>query len=378
MTAKYPFYFKLACILVAILIIGHLVSLGELILVPLCLGALFATLLLPVARFFEHKLRFSRSLAAIVSTVLMTALIAGILFVIGHQLARLSNDWPEFQQHFEESFTSIKQWIDQTFGVSVKEQNNYLSKTKGTAFDKGSVLLGVTLLSLSSIVLLVIFTFLFTFFMLIYRKHIVKFLVINFQESHHPTVMEVVTEIQYVVKKYLVGLIIQMVIVGTLVFIALTIIGVKYAWLIGLISGIFNVLPYIGILISLVIACFIAFGTTSITSVIFVIISYLIIHSIDGNYIMPKIVGSKVKINSMIAMIGIVIGEMLWGIAGMFLAIPMIAVFKIVMDRIHETKAWGYLLGEDDEEPPMFSSAIKRMFKGKEKKTEIKLDELKD
>ena len=79
-------------------------------------------------------------------------------------------------------------------------------------------------------------------------------------------------------------------------------------------------------------------------------ISIVVIHAIDGNIVMPKVVGSKVKINSLIVIVGLVVGEMLWGISGMLLTIPILAILKIVFDRIDNTKAWGYLMGEDDDD----------------------------
>ena len=367
-----PFYLKLTCYLIVIIALGYLMSIGQTILVPIILGILFAILLLPVARFFERRLRFSRSMASIFTTILFNVVLAGIIFIIGRQLTTVANDWPDFQEHFQEGFNDIMIWIQDTFGISMKDQSAYISQTTGKAVTRGGEIIGVTLLSLSSVILLLVFTFLFTFFMLMYRKHLAKFMLINFKEEYHPVVMEVLEQIQFMVKKYLIGLVIQMVIVSGLVFIALTIIGVKYAWLIALISGLINVLPYIGIFTALLIAVIVTFGTSPVSSVIFVIIAYVIIHAIDGNYVMPKIVGSKVKINSLIAMLGIVIGEHLWGIAGMFLAIPMIAIMKIVFDRIHELKAWGYLLGEEeDEEAPLFSSALGSIFKTGKKEISI-------
>jgi putative permease len=158
--------------------------------------------------------------------------------------------------------------------------------------------------------------------------------------------MEGVTHIQYIIRKYIAGLALQMIIVSALTCIALEIIGVKYAFLLGLLTGILNVIPYIGIFISLLLSVLITFATADATHVLFVVIAIVAIHLVDGNYIMPKIVGSKVKLNTLVSVLGLVIGEMIWGITGMFLAIPVIAIIKVVFDRVEGLKPWGMVLGE--------------------------------
>ncbi len=142
--------------------------------------------------------------------------------------------------------------------------------------------------------------------------------------------------------------------VSLLVFIVLSLIGVKYSLLLALITGVFNVLPYVGIFSSMLIIAILTFATSSFTHVVLVIIALIVVHMIDSNFIVPKIVGSKVKVNSLFAMLSIIIGEMIWGISGMFLAIPILAIVKIVMDRIKELKPWGFLLGEEDSKDGVY------------------------
>jgi predicted PurR-regulated permease PerM len=139
-----------------------------------------------------------------------------------------------------------------------------------------------------------------------------------------------------------------MAIVATLTCVALEIIGVKYAFLLGLITGILNVIPYVGIFISLLLSVVVTFATADAGQVLFVAIAMACIHLIDGNYIMPKIVGSKVKLNTLTAVLGLVVGEMMWGITGMFLSIPVIAIAKVIFDRVDGLKPWGMVLGEDE------------------------------
>jgi predicted PurR-regulated permease PerM len=161
------------------------------------------------------------------------------------------------------------------------------------------------------------------------------------------------------VKKYLVGLILQMAIVSIMALIAFSVMGIKYSFMLAIITGVLNILPYIGILVALIISVLITFATASATKVLLVISAYIIIHLIDGNIVMPKIVGSKVKVNSLVVVIGLIIGEMMWGIFGMLLTIPSLAILKIVFDRVESLKPWGFLLGEENNEIPLITEREK-------------------
>lgn len=158
-----------------------------------------------------------------------------------------------------------------------------------------------------------------------------------------------VTEIRVMTKKYIFGLCLQVLIVSILSSIVLTVLGVKYAVLLAVLTGLLNVIPYLGICISLLISCFIAFATGTPSTCVYVAIGYIAVHIIDGNIVLPFVVGSKVKINALFSFIGIILGEHLWGIAGMFLCIPAIAIIKIIFERVDGLKPWGKLLGEEEK-----------------------------
>ena len=349
-----PFYVKLACVLISILLLGYLAKIGDTILIPMILGLLFALLLIPLSNFMERRLHFPRTLAGILSVILFFGVLGYGLFLLASQLTLLKEDFPAFKQQIMDGVGNLQTWVSQQFGIQHKDQIDFINKTASKSVDSGTLFLGTFILSLSSIFILFVFTFLYTFFLLIYRGHIVKFLLFANRVNDRPVVLDVVNQIQYVVKKYLIGLLIQMSLVSLLVFITLSLIGVKYSLLLALITGVFNVLPYVGIFSSMLIIAILTFATSSFTHVILVILALIVVHMIDSNFIVPKIVGSKVKVNSLFAMLSIIIGEMIWGISGMFLAIPILAIVKIVMDRIKELKPWGFLLGEENSKDEVY------------------------
>jgi predicted PurR-regulated permease PerM len=369
MNQTYPFYLKLSSILISIVILGFIAIIGQQILIPMVLGLLIAILLMPLSRFMEKRLRLPRSVSSILASLLALAIIGGVIYVLSLQVAKLANDWPQFQKQFTDLIDDIQGWISRTFGVRRKDQLLYFNDTAKKSISTGTAILEKALTSIGYVLMLTAFTFLFTLFFLLYRTHLLKFLVASFSETYHKTVFEIIDNIQFMVKKYLVGLFLQMLIVTILSLIAYTIIGVKYNFMLAILTGILNILPYIGIFTALLIGALITFATSGVSHVLFIVIAIVVIHAIDGNIIMPRVVGSKVKINSLIVIIGLVIGEMLWGIAGMLLTIPVLAIMKIVFDRVEGLQSWGFLMGED-EEVPIFKSTFDKYFLVKKTKIE--------
>ncbi len=285
------------------------------------------------------------SMIALLSLVLG---ISAVFTLLGSQVTKLAQDWPAFKSQVISATADLQRWISITFHINADEQISYLTDSATKAVDTGTTLLGMTLLSVSSILLFLLFIFLYTFFILLHRRLLLKFIVSVFSEQHTATVYEVVGQVQYIVKKYIVGLFLQMLLVTLLSCIAFWAIGIKYAFLLGLITGLFNLIPYIGIVTALLLTVLITFATATTTDILFVLVAVIAIHLVDSNYIMPKIVGSKVKINTLIALLGLVLGEMIWGITGMFLSIPVIAIIKVIFDRVEGLKPWGMVLGDEE------------------------------
>lgn len=348
-----PFVAKLALILLSILMLGYLAILGKSLLSPLFFSLLMAFLLLPLANFLERKLRFKRSIAAITSVILMIAIIYALGYFLIDQLSELWTDWPLLVKQVTEGFENTRLWIVKTFHYNIGNTRNLMNIDNAEkALATSATVIGSTLLTLSSSLLFLAFTLLFTFFILNYRRLLYTFLTTVFAEEHKTRVTDIVREIQRIIKKYIIGLFLQMLIVTLLMIIALTFLGVKYAILLGLIAGIFNIIPYLGISTALLISALITFATAGAAKAFLVILIFIGVHTIDGNILMPLVVGSKVKINALFAFIGIVVGEMIWGISGMFLCIPYLAMLKIIFERVDGLNAWGILLGEEAKASP--------------------------
>lgn len=344
-----PFYIKLACVLFILVTLCYIVIVAKEILSPLIFSCLFSILLLPLAAFLENKVRLPRSAASMLSVLILLGSIGIILYVIGSQVSGLAQDWPQFQQQLSKSINTIQDWVANTLHIDATKQLTYVHSATNKMMSSGTAVVSATLLSLSSMLLFFVFTFIYTFFFLLYRRLIMRFLESVFLDENKKIVHDIIEQVQYIIRKYIIGLLIEMAIVATVVCLVFLVLGVKYAVLLGLITGLFNIIPYIGIFTALVISSLITFATAAVASkVIFVVVTLIIVHLIDSNVLLPVIVGSKVRINALITVLGVIIGEMVWGIPGMFLSIPVIAVLKIIFDRVESLRSWGIILGDEE------------------------------
>lgn len=372
---KVPFVIRLACVLFSIIAITYISIVGKSILVPLVIGFLVAMLLLPVANFQERKLKFPRIVSSLISPILFSLAVIAVFFFIGTQMAQFTEDLPEFQQQIEKLFHEAQVFVYDRFGVSEEEQINYIQKNAEEVLKRGSGVVGTALTSVTSMLASSTFVFLGVFFFLLYRSHLVKFLIWCFPPSDQSKVREVINEIQSIIKQYIFGLLIQVIAVSSLMFIAYSIIGIKYALLFAVLCGVLNLIPYIGIFSATLLAAVVTLATGDPIQALWVVIAVIVVNSIDGNIITPKIIGSKVALNSFVVLFGIVIAESIWGIAGMFLAIPVLAIFKIIFDNVDGLRPYGFVLGEDNAPTPLFEKYYdKYLYRRKPKEEELPED----
>jgi predicted PurR-regulated permease PerM len=169
--------------------------------------------------------------------------------------------------------------------------------------------------------------------------------------------VEVLNESKSLIQNYLIGLLIEAAIVATLNSTLLLLIGIDYAVMIGIICALLNFIPYVGGLIASVMTMIFALVTKSPFAAVLVLGAHLLVQLIDNNFIVPKIVASKVRINALASIIVVLIGGQLAGVPGMFLSIPITAIVKVICDRVESWKPIGFLLG--DTMPPLGKSIFK-------------------
>jgi len=188
---------------------------------------------------------------------------------------------------------------------------------------------------------------LYIFLLLYYQPIILEFIHRLFIKSDKSKVNQIVNQTKTVIQRYLTGLIIEAILIAIMEIVTLLIFGIDYAILLGIIGALLNMIPYIGGIIAVALPMMVALVTkTNGWTAIYILIIYYIIQLIDNNFIVPKIVASKVKINALFSILAVFIGNAMWGVPGMFLSIPLLAIIKLICDNIDPLKPWGFLLGD--------------------------------
>ena len=347
MGSKYPFYFRATVILFGMVLFVYLLFMLRGILVPLAFAVMISILLNPLVSKLEQK-KIPKVIAIIISLVIATVFLAGIMIFISSQIVTFSENKAVLQQRFSDLFSHFQLWLQRHYSFPLAKQKQWISEASNNLKPLLASTLGTALDTLSVIVLLPVYVFL----VLYYKTLILNFLYEVFAERNSKEVGFVLQQSQGAIQSYMVGLLLEAIIVAALNSIALLILGVDYALLLGVIGAILNVLPYIGGIIAIALPIIIASITKDgYSTQIGIIIAYMLIQFIDNNIIFPRIVSSKVKINALVTLVMVLLGGSLWGLAGMFLSIPIIATLKIIFDRIEELKPWGKILGT---EVPLF------------------------
>ncbi len=344
-----PFYERFALIIIGLVVFGYLIEAGKQILDPLVFGFLFAILLLPVSSFFEKKLRMPRSVSSFLSITLLVSFVSGIVYLVSNQISYLTTDWPMLKKQVAESIDNIKLWVSYALHIDTEEQTVYVTNTTKKIVSTGTEVISTAFGAVSSLTLFYIFIIIFTFFILFYRRLLYRFMLSVFTEEHEVVVKDIIRNVKNTLRQYILGLLIEMVVVAGVACALFWFIGIKYAVLLGIIVGLFNIIPYLGIFAALLLSVMITFATGPVINAVWVGVSITGIHVVDSKYLLPIIVGSKVRLNAFITFMAIILGEMMWGLSGMVLSIPVIVIIKIVFDRIDGLKPWGYLLGGDYE-----------------------------
>jgi len=338
---EYPFYLQATVTLFGLVLITYILfTLGD-ILVPFSFAILFAVLLNPLCTWLQRKL--SKVLAVIVTLLIAILVIGGILYFLTLQIAQFGQELPTLKSKFNSLIDVLGHFIEHHFGLPIAKQAALIKQ----ALNSSPALIGQTLGSVISTISVIVIIPVYIFLMLYYKTLIVNFVYEVFKEKYSQRVSEILKETKSAIQTYIAGLLIEMIIVSSLNSVALMLLGVKYAILLGFIGGILNMLPYIGGIIAIALPVIIATITKDgYATQLGIVVAYLVIQFIDNNIIFPRVVSIKVQINALVSIVVILLGNALWGISGMFLSIPFVAVLKIIFDRIDELKPWGKLFGD--------------------------------
>ncbi|SMD16921.1 AI-2E family transporter [Pedobacter nyackensis] len=315
-------------------------------LIPLSLAGVFSMVFIRFCNWLEHK-RINRGLASLICVICFVLAISLVIFLLSWQLNGLVENIDAMKQRVVNLFSNFQHWIYDKVGIDLKQQQEMVEAQGQSSVGGGGILVafvGKIMDVLLNTVLVLVYMFLFLF----YRSHIKKFIIKLVPGDGKDKAEGIVHKGGDVAQQYLSGLAAMIVVLWIMYGIGFSLIGVESAIFFAVLCGILEIIPFVGNLTgtSVTLLAVLAQGGDS-KMVIGVLITYATIQFIQTYLLEPVIVGEQVNINPLFTILTIVLGELIWGVAGMILAIPLLGIVKIVCDNVPDLQPYGFLIGND-------------------------------
>lgn len=344
-----PPYLKALSVLIFIIVLVFFLIVGKSLLVPLFMGGFFAVLFTPLSNWFEKK-KIPRTVSCILSLLVNIAMVVGFLSFIITTVSNFTNDFDNVSEKLSNYAKEIDDWTYNNFGIDEnleeKASDDYV---KTLLQQHGANITGFALRtvgSLSGAVLIPVFMF----FFLLYRDHLTEVMIRIYRDKDPQLVKMRITSLRKLLQNYIIGVVKVMGILAVLNVTAFSALGIKHAIFFGIIAAFLNIIPYVGPFIGALMPMIYSFLTKdSLFYPLAVLASYQIIQLIEGNFLTPKIVGGNVNLNPFITFLGLLIGGSIWGIAGMVLIIPTLAILREIFELSDQTSPFALLLGEEQD-----------------------------
>ncbi len=311
-------------------------------LIPLSIGGVLATLFLPLCKGMEKK-KVPKVLAALVCLLILLLFIASIGTLLGWQISELTGDIALIKQKIIETGDRMQQYIFKNYDISVERQTQIFQKNKPSVDGFIPIMAGSVTSVLADFILVMAYVVLLLF----YRSHIKKFLLKLAPISQKKEMELVINSAAFVSQQYLIGLAKMIVCLWIMFSIGFTIAGVHHPFSFAILCGLLEIVPFIGNITGTTITVLVSAAEgAKLPMLAGIVFTYGVVQFIQGWFLEPLIVGPQVKINPFSTIIALVIGELVWGIPGIVLAIPLTAMLKIICDHIEPLKPYGFLIGE--------------------------------
>jgi len=315
-------------------------------LIPLCIAGILATLFLPFCKWLEKK-KIPKVLAVSICLLVLLSTIVGVGALLTWQINELTKEFSLLSEKIIEIGSRIQRYIFTNFGITPKKQSEMLGKEELSITGVMQVLVGSLACVVTNFILVLAYIFLFLYF----RTHIRRFILKLIPPAQQTEIKKMLSSITNVSQQYLLGLTKMIVCLWIMYGIGFSLIGVKNALFFAILCGLLEIVPFIGNLTGTTLTVLVAIVQGAGLSLVLSIIGvYMLVQLIQEWILSPIILGTQVKINAFTTIVALVLGELIWGIAGIFLAIPLIGMFKIICDHIESLKPYGFLIGEIETE----------------------------
>jgi predicted PurR-regulated permease PerM len=325
---------------------------GRPFLVPVTFAALFAMLLLPISLWLEDR-GVNRIVAVLLSLLVLLSVFAGIVWLIWWQVADLAKDAQQIEQNLTLKIEEIRTYISHSLGISRRQQDEIINQQQQGGSGKLSGLVSQLLSGvggfLTNLLLVLVYTFLFVYF----RDHLKKFILMLVPKAEQAKAETTIHRCRLVAQKYMIGLSLMIVSLWIMYSIGFSIVGVKNAVFFAILCGLLEIVPFVGNLTGNLVTVLMSVAQGGdMGMIIGIIVTYGIVQFLQTYLLEPLVVGAEVNIHPLFTILGIVLGELIWGIPGMILAIPLLGITKIICDNVEPLKPYGYLIGEEKKKKP--------------------------
>ena len=352
----------LRVLLLFVLVFGILFF-GRAVFIPLTFGAILAMLLLPICRWLQGK-GINNGIASALSLVALLVLVGGIITLLQYQLSDLGDDLSKIQERVSNTITELKNYVKQHFGISHREQQKIIKEQQSGGMGQAAGMVTTMVGSVAGIMVDTILVLVYTFLFIFFRGHFKKFILRLFKPDNRDKTEVVLQNASKVTQQYLGGLGLMIVMLWIMYGIGFSIAGVKNALFFAVLCGILELVPFAGNITGTSITVLMALAQSGDVKVVFgVIITYAFVQLIQTYILEPLVVGDRLNINPLFTILIIVVGEAVWGIPGMILAVPLLGIFKIICDNAEPLKDYGFLIGPPKEKKGEEGNLMTRLFK---------------
>ena len=319
---------------------------GKTLFIPLSFSMLISFILYPVCKWMEQK-GISPGIAIFISIFGVMLFFAAVIYLLFTQVVEFSNEWQTFKIKLLETAHQLSILLAERFNISADKQMAFLKNVVNNSGNQALSLLKITLYSLSESLFFLLIIPVYSVLILYYRQLLTQVLYHVFSSEKKEAIREILVETIHAYYNFIKGMLVVYLVVGFLNSIGLYIIGVPHPFLFGFIASILTFIPYIGIMVSSLLPITISWITfKSIWYPIGVIIIFSIVQVLEAYVIFPLAVGSRLKINTLIIILVVIIGGIIWGASGMILFIPFVSIAKLIADRTKGLKTLSLLLGD--------------------------------
>lgn len=322
---------------------------GRDILIPLSFAALISFVLYPVCAWLERK-GVGRVTAIILSVILIVLLGLLIVSLLVSQLLAFLDEWPSLQDKINQSFRDVSRFLVDVLGVSVEKQQNVVRQIADLS---GGNLLTIVRRALSasaaSGILLVLIP-VYSVLILYYRRQWVHVLYRIFPDETPEELREMFRLIIQTYYSFIKGMALVYLIVGILNSLGLWLLGIPHPFLFGFIASILTFIPYVGIIGGSLLPITMAWITyDSVWYPVGIVVVFAFVQYLEANVIFPLAVSRRLNVNTLVMLVAIFLGALLWGMAGMILFVPFVGIAKLIADHNSRWRTVSMILGVEKQ-----------------------------